>query len=429
MDILCAAVRSDNFHDMRPIGMRPRYRYIISDAVSLTLHDFSSIFVVQNDPRAVDNLVREESGRILAIGGPSQWALCLRRKEEVESYPGQPSWSTYDGMPMGTYVLLGQIIRRTRPNSPCEELRWFMYLGPHGQLLCHVEKTNAVYVIALSIDELARRGLVNSEMIYTEHHMPRTTTSPVRLVNDICQIDPKDGKAISEFVKSREGRVILLHTPGEGDRPLALCGTEECMRQWWPFSKASDADMIKFSSRIARTLKCTTWHYFGCVGLKVGHDPFRVESVLIVDDFGAIFHVDPDTQSMWRVADDVDQLFKMGLAKVYVPRRRLDPGNVGRMRGEAPGCAHVADAAWGEGYSIYGVRAKHDYAAQLRWLLREDRFEEQSGTWDENDTTMRKTFDRETKESTRRDVELADSMNDISYTMKGQPHVNRVITP
>ncbi|UNW45365.1 m142 protein [Murid betaherpesvirus 1] len=421
MDALCAAIRSDHFRDQRPVGIRPRSRYLTAAAVTAVLQDFADIFLAQNDHTSVENVVRKESGRLLSLGAPTGWYLCLRSADQVESFPGYPVWETYGGAPAGRYTLLGQVVRRFRGVVPTEELRWFVYLGPQGQLLCHQERTDAVFVMSLSIDELARRGLVNFEPLYAERHLPLTTAVPVKLVAEFSALDPRDGTAVAERALMCQGRTILLHTPGEGDRPLVLCGTDECLRRWWPFCRMSDGEFAKFTDRVTRNLKTSHWKHFGVVGLRVGQDPFRVESVLSVIGNGAIFHTDPDMDVTWRIADNVDELFRMGLTKLYLPKRRLDRGTMGRARLEAPGCAHVAAAAWEETYVIFGCRIVRDFASQLGWLMREGRFDESSGTWDEMDDAMRKTFDAESKELVRRDVEVADALNDVDATFRGCP--------
>lgn len=418
MDALCAAVRSDVFKDIRPPGIRPRWRYLTSETVYEVLNDFADIFMHQNDPPAVEKIVKNESGRILSLGAPTGWHLCLRPADEIVLFPGYPNWDEYGGIPTGPYVLLGQGMRRLRPGVPCQELRWFFYLGPHGQIICHHETANALFVVGLSIDELARRGMINCEFLYLEQKLTKTTTVPARLVNELLSYDQRDGKNIAKCARLRQGRVILIHTPGEGDRPMALCGTEQCLRLWWPFSRMSDAHFKEFPARITRRIK-SEWNYFAAVGLRISQEPYRVESVLVIDVNGAIFHVDPDFDIMWRIADSVHDLFCMGLTKVYMPRRRIDKGSVGRARLEAPGCGHVADAAWVEHYDIYGFRSYNDFKAQLKWLSREGRFDDSSGTWDETDKAIRKSFDKESKESMRRNIETADAMNDVEYTLRG----------
>lgn len=418
MDALCSAIRSAQFKDTQPASMRPRYRYLTADTVTAVLHDFSEIFVVQNEPFEVEDIVKKQSGRMLLLGAPSGFFLCLRCADQIEGYSGQPQWCEYGGTPTGQYTLLGQVLRRVRGEGPTyDELRWFMYLGPHGQLLIHHETTDALFVAALNIDELARRGLVGSEILHVDRTMPKTTTSPARLVDEFAALNVRDGRGVAEHAKLRQGRTILLHTPGEGDRPLILSGTEQCLRQWWPFSRASDEDLSAFTSKIIRGLRHTNWKYFGVVGLHVGRDPFRIESVLVIDGCGAIYHVDPDMVVIWRLADDVDQLFRMGLTKVYMPKRRLDRGRTGKMRGEAQGCAHVADAAWENTYMTCEF-VHRQYKQQLEWLLREGRFDDSCGTWDETDNAICKTFDTETKEAMRKSVEIADAVDDAVNVLK-----------
>lgn len=421
MDALCASIRTEHCKDMRPVTMRPRYRYLTADAVLTVLGDFSKLFVAQSDPRELGDIVKRCSGRILSLGGPSGWFLYLQTETQIEDFPGHPRWDEYPGTPKGQYVLLGQCIKKSRFGGPYTELRWFMYMGPHGQILCYHEPSDAIFVVALSIDELARRGLVNCEFMYEGPHLPQTTTVPARLVNELMNLDCKDGKALSDYAKRRRGRVMLLHTPGEGERPLALCGSDRCLRLWWPFSAMDDVSFSRFIDRIDARFKTNgkMWMHFAVVGLRVGNDPFRVESIIITDELGAMYHVDPDYDMIWRIADSVHMLLKMGLTKVYMPKRRLDKKSVAIGRMEAPGCAHVADAAWIEYYDIYGAKVRRDHAQQLEWLMRENRFNESTGTWDETDSSMRKTFDSEAKDAIRRDVEVADSLNDVEYTIRG----------
>nr|WEG69545.1 protein m142 [Mastomys natalensis cytomegalovirus 2] len=417
MDALCTAIRSGWFKDMRPTGIRPGWRYLTADAVNVVLHDFAEIFVAQYDPEAVQRIVQSESGRLLSLGAPTGWFLCLRPENQIVSFSGHPSWYDYGGIPKGAYVLLGQCIRRVRQGMPCEELRYFLYLGPQGQILCYHEPEETIFVVALDIDELARRGLVGSEILHIDGKLPRTTSVPARLVHELTALDKNNGKAIAERARLRQGRVILLHTPGEGDRPLVLCATEKCLQLWWPFCNTHQGGTTGLTARITRRLGTSNWYYLGAVGLKISEGPFVVESLLIILDDGSIVHVDPNFDVAWRIADDIQQLFCMGLIKLYLPRRRIDSGSVGRARLEAPGCAHVAEAGWGEYYDFYGVHTDRDLKSQLQWLMRKNRFEESSGTWDEVDSGMRRSSDGESKESLRRNVETADAMNDVRFAL------------
>lgn len=421
MDALCASIREGGHQDQRPIGMRPSYRYSTRDAVVTILNDFSDIFVVQHDPRAIETIVRQDSGRLMCLGAPSGWYLCLRPQDHIVPFSGHPNWEDFPGTPRGLYTLLGQIIRRPRTGAACQELPWLVYLGPHGQLLCYATDTMTVFVLALSIDELSRRGLVSCELLYTGEHLPRTTRVPEKLVAELLAGDVHDGRAVAERAKHRQGRTILLHTPGEGDRPLILCGTNECLRSWWPFLKMTNAELDVFRTEITRKMRDRPWFLFGVVGLRVGPDPLRVESVLILNETGAIFHVDPDRHHSWRIADSLPQLFGMGLQKLYLPRRRLDRGTLGRDRLESPGCAHVGVAAWNDRYEVLGARPRQDFGALLRWLLREGRFDEPAGTWDENDALMRKDFDATTRDTVRRNAELAYAADEAEYGLRGCP--------
>lgn len=403
-------------------SLRPRWRYLTSDVTATVLSDFADLFLVQDDPESVNNLVRRDAGKMLCLGAPTGWYLRLRPEEQIVQFPGHPDWSEYgSGLPAGPYVLLGPIVRRVRTAAPSQEFPWFIYLGPRGQLLCHESARSIVFVLALDVDELARRGLIGCELLYLEAHLPLTTRFPERLVTDLLYRDVCDGRTVAGRVVAKRGRKILLHTPGEGDRHLILCASERCLRRWWPFSGMSTAEFTRFEERVARRVSrgigMPAWfHPLGVVGLEVGSDPFRVDSVLMLDDRGAVYHFDPEPDGeAWRIADHLEQLFRMGLLKLYLPRRRLDRGTVGLERAEAPGCAHTGDEVWEERYEELGVRPLRDLGARLRWLLREDRFDEAPGTWDERDPALRRTT--KDTEIERRRVETEDALGEAVGSM------------
>lgn len=70
---------------------------------------------------------------------------------------------------------------------------------------------------------------------------------------------------------------------------------------------------------------------------------------------------------------------------------------------------------------MLGARPRQDYVAQLRWLLRDGRFDEPAGTWDENDSMMRKDFDAVTRDTARRNAELANAADEVEFGLHGCP--------
>lgn len=376
--------------ESRPPGepeLRPRWRYAIEDAVRAVLRDFREIYVHQRDHAFVSDLVRSRADSLLSLGVPSHWFLALRPEERISGFTCHPDWSRFPGCPEGRYVLLGQCVRRTptgeRADTPC-----LIYLGPDGQLMCYHPPLDSVFLVAMDVDELARRGLMQFEPLYLDDQTPLTTTAPASLVDELLE-NEGDGALLSELARHHYFRVIHLHTPGETERALLLCGSAKALRlSCWPASGLTDAEFDDLQTFVSERLR--QWYYFGFVGAHLQAGTFYAQAVIIVDASGALFYLRWEPRNapprLFRLADRLSVFFRMGLTKAFLPGRRLEPRDRTEERWEANGCAHARERAWDDYYDVFpSAYVERDFDRCWRWLAREDRFGDVTRTWDETD--------------------------------------------
>nr|QXV67920.1 protein US23 [Panine betaherpesvirus 2] len=350
--------------------------------------DFKAIFERQHSAEVVRDWVRNHVDQVLSLGVPHNWFLQVR--------PGSSMPELRDQLLDDVIccaerlIVLGKCV--VLVGDRYEETELVLCMGGSTRLYIYEPSQEILLLCAKHLDELARYGLLYTESIYRQPQTPYATRVPHDVVRALLH-NCRSPDALAACVGEHHGRDVNFHTPGRHAKTLKLLTNFGCLSECWPFEVAAPCRLAECEMYLSLRLRCR-WFLLGAVGAYRPGGFFDVSSLLIFDRFCRFYtvivktHLDrsPTTQRLagevYRLADDLHELFRAGLMKVYV-RRRYEHGLRRSARLERNGpCVHLGEGARLH-FTMFDSGVDRDYGRQYRWLCRGDRFRaEMLNTWD-----------------------------------------------
>lgn len=282
--------------------------------------------------------------------------------------------------PLGSLFWLGEDGDTDQRN----ESSILFFMGPYSRLWCYSVEEDATYLAARDLDELGRRGILHLECLYSARLLPVIATGPsvARLLE--AAEDRKDdlstsaaccaARRVSKAAYDCRYESVSLHTPGERERALYLCGGARGLLTCWPFMSMGDPAFCDLAVFWTQRL-CCAWWVLGAVGDYLPTGLFHAETVILMDVFGVMYAFDVATASLYRVAKNLRTFFSCGLLITFYPDRRFQTRRRCAERLDArPSCPHREGNVW-DGYSrALDFSNVRNYEGLYNWLMREDRF-------------------------------------------------------
>ncbi|AFK83999.1 B153 [miniopterid betaherpesvirus 1] len=362
------------------MAFRARYRYATPERVTEVLTAWRDLFMVQGSCRGIRAYTRRCAGELLPLCIPSDWVL---RVAVIQNFRYWLLFHAKREVPVWWQRIccnerLEFIGICHRKSQYVEALiPFFMFMGRGGRLWCYSGRSHVLYLVALSIDELARRGLMHLEAIYEDPDcMPRITTQPesvVKVLIERCESVPSRYRSLRPLFDSESLEMVFLHTPGEGERPLILYSEITDLARTLPFANMSGSPCEALGYYFGRRLACP-WYMIGVIGDITSSGTVHTDAVVVIDAFKALYAFDVADRELRRIADNVHMLLRIGLAKLYTPGRRFETRREQEGRLEAPPiCVHEIDRLETGGRNG-SSRHCRDYHSMWLWLTRRERF-------------------------------------------------------
>lgn len=411
-----------------PLTARRRDHYTTSETRDRVLESFAELFSVHCNVIRVRSYVHRAAGARLSVGIPSDVCVVVRPAEDIRALDrcrddcvaADAPWP-WDGKICCEDWLepVGEGLRVADGRS--EDLGLIFLLGSHFNVWCFDTTSEALYLVAAGLEELARYGLAHLEPLYAKGTLPRATLEPEPVVAALLCAYYGNEKAALRAAGSREEareprshrddpssplrvaracyhnrfRTVILRTPGEGEVAFHLCGAIRALGTMWPFVAADSDFAIEMMVYFVRRLACAVW-VLGAVGEHLRTGLFHVEVVVLVDAAGAIHGFDISKRELVRLADDLDMFLRIGLAKLYSRGRRHDTRIESARRGEAePLCVHQESDLYVRYHDALNLSEITALRGHLDWLrrdgqLRDEGYRDQSlAPWYEADPGFR----------------------------------------
>ncbi|AAM00804.1 protein US26 [Panine betaherpesvirus 2] len=388
--------------------MRQSYRYASGAVVRRTLRGLRKIFTCQDSRQEVRQLVRSyaDMNISLPIPAPNGWRLDF---VEFQDIFGESAVIDGPDSPWGRLICCEEsleplgvlqysssvlpVLRRPRTSSDEEDSEdedFFLYveeiespsrarlvllLGRYETMWCLDREQQTLYYLAHSLDDFARHGLLHLEVIYADKmRTPLLTTQPDNMICDL-RLHDHNINELQRVACRYRGECIPLRTPGEMTRPLMLCGHADNLKGVWPFICMETPQFHNLLKFFVDCLCCEAM-VLGVVGESLPSGLFHAEFVLLADRGCVIFYFDVFRREMWRLANDIDMLFTVGLMKIYQAGRRFHFAVEDAERLEMPGrCPHENFPFWDRFGAVERVRSfQRHHEQRYKWLVRRDRF-------------------------------------------------------
>lgn len=335
---------------------------------------FTDFYRAQGDHDEIRAIVRRRAGDRLHLGIPHNCFVEVTPSEHyVELQDSDPNGLICCAEPI---VVVGRVIFCDE-DSGYRDLGAAFCLGLRSRVYLYDVGEDAMIMVAADLDKVARFGLLYCEILYRNPHMPRETVAPHDLVEGLLKCHD-DMDALKSFCQRHHGRDVALYTPGYKYQPMKLISGKDEAARHEPLSDM-DRDDVTLIWREVTARLCCRWHAFALIGVYYPATVFRIQYVLVMDAFCAIYAVDMNREKVFRIADSISMLLRGGLCKAISYGARFDRLDRGARRCEAYAiCPHVTDV--GE-----FIKTQNAYAREFRWLCRPDRFRGDMRTWDDSD--------------------------------------------
>ncbi|AAF99235.1 pr140 [rat cytomegalovirus strain Maastricht] len=348
------------------------YRHTSRSVFLRVMMGFRYFYRTQGNPATIAETASRQKGDRLLLGIPHNWFLDVGPAEQWPELRDRD----LTGLVCcdETLTPVGELV--VREQGLYEKTAAFLCLGTLGRVYAYDSKADAAILVSSSLDKLARFGLLHCELVYRYPRTPQTTLTPPRLVSDLLSCDTLN--EVRTYCERYRDLDVALYTPGYRFQAMKVTSEFEEIAAHWPFN-AMDEDCLRRCRDTVANRLCCPWRTLGIVGEYTASSYFFARHVLVVDAFLAVYTVDATRQKFYRVADDLNELFRAGLCKSVSFGARFDRGDRGDRRCESVTiCPHVSD-------SIRPVMTEADLENEHLWLCRDDRFCADMRTWDDAD--------------------------------------------
>lgn len=349
------------------------YRHATRSSFLRVMFAFKDFYRARGDHESIKKIVKSRAGDRLQLGIPYNLFVELTPKD---LYPELKdinlSHIVCCDEPL---TVLGRLVIRNHDGN-FKNIGAALCIGARGRIYVYEISEDAAILVSPDLDKMARFGFIYCETLYRSDIMPQCTMTPNKVVAGLLMCG-NDMNKISEFCTEHFGIDVVMYTPGFKFQPMKLVSGFNDITWYWPFN-AMDPNEVQCYHDGITTRLCCQWKVFAIVGSYAPVSYYNVGYVMIVDTFGCIYAVDVMRQKLYRMADNMSMLFRMGLCKAIAFGARFDRNDKNAKRCESePICPH-------------SVREERDSdketcEMEFRWLCRTGRFRADMRTWDYED--------------------------------------------
>nr|WEG69817.1 protein m141 [Mastomys natalensis cytomegalovirus 3]WEG69957.1 protein m141 [Mastomys natalensis cytomegalovirus 3]WEG70097.1 protein m141 [Mastomys natalensis cytomegalovirus 3]WEG70237.1 protein m141 [Mastomys natalensis cytomegalovirus 3]WEG70377.1 protein m141 [Mastomys natalensis cytomegalovirus 3] len=373
---------------------------------------FSRLVTDYYDVYTRTRYVQSFEGQVICLQFPNDWYLF--------GGAGKSSWNTLlyranEILCCDEKLIPVGICGRTDTPDDINSIRGYgtllMLSGNHGRVYVYSSCDDTLYLLAKSLEELTRFGLSRNPFIYKSDSDSELIPADMTRVIDAATTKLPQGYAgknlIVLFDQSDEGvtksvgctyfikeNFIAINTPGYGRSALYLVKNPEDLWSFWPFKWMDDVDFKRCWYAVSDQL-LSTWALLGAIGYTPtgnADSDFRVEHVIVVDRFGAVYSLLLHTRTglVRRLADNVADFFRMGMLKRIFTGSEYRITTVRRERLESRGqCPHWPEQKYAKIKRQYGrYRPVNVMSQHHMWLSQDTDTVHTVYPWDRTDPNI-----------------------------------------
>ncbi|AEV80853.1 protein US26 [Aotine betaherpesvirus 1] len=388
------------------MALQSSYRYVAAPKVRSTLRSFRDFIISQDSRYDIRTLVCERHKKRVstAIPAPPGWRLHFAPYNAVFGNGDEDDTLPLPWEPLmccdNPLEVLG-VLRYTEPGTDAQgpqdsdeedydEVRPpgegpdgrpdrspVLLMGRYETIWCFDRVQTTLYNVASSFDSLARKGLLHLEILYRQPEMQsfQLTEYPGQIVSELLQASKESLSELRRTLCRHRWQMLSLRTPGEQTRLLQLCSCPFDVQAFWPFMCMDAESLEELFTTLAEQL-CCRGLVLGTVGECLPSGVFHAEYVLLVDETGCVYYFSIIARELWKLADDLTMLFRIGLMKLYTKGTRFNTARGDAEQLEVPGrCPHQMHSMWDRYSHVEYLSGARNYKARYHWLIRYDRFE------------------------------------------------------
>nr|AAC27791.1 unknown [macacine betaherpesvirus 3] len=332
------------------------------------------VYLRQYDQPCLREYIKKNSGTIIPLRNPCSWFLVLRSGIDIP----QVETRSFDEYlcckeKLEALGILGVQLRDGSDRKKIQETTCVVLLGSYGFVYVYDWDSDGLFQIGTSLKELAHHGLLTCESVYRHPQTPFSTTEPRFQVEKLLCLDPTDARGLAKTAEEFHGVNVVVKTPGRSEAdPLLLLGTVEKLRQMYPFAKMR-ADNFSNLIKYINQRMCCRWYVLGVTGRYANFGILLTCGIILLDECGVCYVLRIDESDVFRLADNIQMLFRCGFLKLR-GITRFDRGLRGEARLESECyCYHGArkqDLSW---CSMVNTVTAEQLCGAYDWLTRSNR--------------------------------------------------------